>query len=160
MKALVDGLNKIETRLLFDIPGVLENDLFFDALRAWRTEIPKELLWYRLAVLLRLEMRSMMSANIYYQLRGTLSFKILEVRQSIGKVKKYSGYVRNSSSVGSKRSSGKQIPEPGSVEWNTNVEKDYYSFLTVGESSWLPGSVLSLTRPKQAETEILKMFQD
>jgi len=149
MKALVDGLSLFETRLLYDIPGVLEDDLFIDALRAWKTEIPKKTLWTRLQLLLRLEQRSVMSENIYFTLKGTLYLKIVEARRAIGHVKKYSGYVRNSSSVGSKRASGQTVLEPESFEWTTNVEKDFFLFLTVGESSGLPGGVFSLKRPQK-----------
>lgn len=153
MKSLLGKLNEVEARLLFDIPGILDGNLFFDALRAWRTETPIELLWARLRTLLRLESKPDMSPNLFYTLNGTIAYEIVESRLSIGNVKKYSGYVRNSSSVGSKRASKISIPEPESVEWTNNIEKDYFSYLTVGElPSFSESIIFTLTSSKKSET--------
>jgi hypothetical protein len=75
-------------------------------------------------------------------------------RRTIRKVKKYSGYVRNSSAVGSKRTSKVFIPEAESFEWNYNVEIDFYSYLTVGEfNSGLSGVVdFTLMMDQKSET--------
>jgi len=149
IKALMGELNEVEYRLTIDAPGVLTDNLFFDALRAWNTEVPKKILWQRLQTLQNLLNLSIWNPNLYYTLKGTLSYEISELRSPIRKVEKYSGYVRNSSSVGSKRSSKIFIPEPERVEWNNNVEIDYFLFLSVGEfDTGIPGSTITLKMDK------------
>jgi len=145
LKALSKELSLLEMRLLFDAPGVLTDNLYFDALRAWKTDVPKKVLWQRLAFIQRMLDLKEYSPNLYYTYEGTLRYEISELRSSIRKVVKYSGYVRNSSQVGSKRSSNIFKPEPERFEWNTNVEIDYFLFLTVGEfDSGVPGSTIIL----------------
>lgn len=153
IKVLLGYANLIETRCCYDAPGVLEDDLFIDALRAWKTDVPRNILWQRLQLLQRLEGQPEWSENLYYTLDNCISYEIEEHRYSIRKVKKYSGYVRNSSAVGSKRGSKIFMPEPESFEWTTNVEKDYYHFLTVGEfDSGLPGDIIfTLMRTKSSK---------
>lgn len=138
-----------EYRLLLDAPGVLSDNLFFDALRAWNTEIPRKILWQRLEILQKLLNLPVWNINLYYTLKGTVKYEIYEMRSPIRKVEKYSGYVRNSSAVGSKRNSIRFIPEPERFEWNTNVEIDYFLFLSVGEfDTGIPGSTITLTMDK------------
>jgi len=140
MKHLNGECNLTEYRCLLDAPGVLRDNLYIDALRAWMTDVPRRILWQRLATLQRLLQLPEWSLNLYYTYNGSVNYEIVEARQPIRKVKKFSGYVRNSSSVGSKRRSSSSRPDPESFEWNTNVEIDYYLFLTVGEfNSGLPG---------------------
>ena len=150
LKVLLGFANEVETRCCYDSPGTLENILFLDALRAFRTEVSEDTFWERLNYLQRLFNLPEWSPNLYYTLDGVISYEITESRRSIRKVKKYSGYVRNSSSVGSKRRSTSPRPEPERFEWNSNVERDYFSFLTVGEFfSGLPGSIFfTLKRTK------------
>lgn len=150
MKNLVGVISYTEYRCLLDAPGVLKDDLFIDALRAWKTDVPKNILWQRLATLQRLLRRPQWTLNLYYTYNGNVTYEIVEARSPIRKVKKYSGYVRNSSQVGSKRRLTSPKPEPERFEWNTNGEIDYYQFLTVGElDSGLPGgSTFTLTSPK------------
>jgi hypothetical protein len=157
MKALMQELNEIEYRLLLDAPGVLEDNLFFDALRAWMTEVPREILWQRLETLQNIIGSDIWSQNLYYTLNGTVRFEIFELRSSIRKAQKYSGYVRNSSAVGSKKFSSKNVPEPEIFEWSNDVEIDYFLFLSVGElDPGIPGSQIILkmdsVSPKRKET--------
>lgn len=143
LKVLTGNASRVETRCCYDAPGVLEDDLFIDALRAWKTDVPRKILWQRLSTLQRLDSRTVWSENLYYTYDNVFIYELEEIRRSIRKVKKYSGYVRNSSSVGSKRSSKSHRPQPEIIEWNTNVKIDYYSFLTVGEfNSGTPGDVI------------------
>lgn len=143
LKLLMGLSNSLEQRCLYDAPGVLENDLYIDALRAWMTDVPEKLLWERLQVLQKLLGMNIWSKNLYYTLEGVVAYEIMEVQKSIRKVEKYSGYVRNSSSVGSKRMNSISRQEPESFEWNNDVEIDFYGFLTVGEFySGAPGDVL------------------
>lgn len=140
LKALMNEISYTEYRCLLDAPGVLKDDLFIDALRAWKTDVPKKILWQRLAALQRLLLRAQWSSNLYYTYNGCVSYELVELRTSIRKVKKYSGYVRNSSAVGSKRRATSSAQEPEMFEWTDIVEIDYYQFLTVGEfDTGLPG---------------------
>ena len=133
LRHLLSYCSLVESRCLYDAPGVLKDGLYLDALRAWRSDVPRKLLWQRLAQLQRLLQRPVWSPNLYYTYNNCVMYEIEEVRRSIRKVKKYSGYVRNSSAVGSKRPSGLSTPVPERFEWNSYEEYDYYHFLTVGE---------------------------
>jgi len=153
LKVLLGKASLTEVKCCYDAPGVLTDELFISALRAWKTDLPESLLWKRLQLLQRLEGRSEWSLNLFYTYDNVIKYDIELSRRSIRKVKKYSGYVRNSSAVGSKRGTRIHIPEPEIGEWNTNVEKDYYLFLTVGEfDSGPPGNVIfTLKRTKSSK---------
>lgn len=118
---------------MLDAPGVLRDDLFIDALRAWKTDVPKKILWQRLATLQRLLLRPQWEPNLYYTYNGSIAYEMVEARSPIRKSKKFSGYVRNSSSVGSKKRSASFDLEPENFEWTDIVVYDFYSYLTVGE---------------------------
>lgn len=150
LKVLLGKASLDECRAAYDAPGVLKDDLFISALRAWMTDVPRNILWQRLQLLQRLEGRPEWSENLYYTYNGVINYELVEIRRPIRKVKKYSGYVRNSSAVGSKRKSNLTITEPEIFEWNTNVEIDYHLFLTVGEfDSGAPGDIFfTLKRTK------------
>jgi hypothetical protein len=157
IKALMGLCNEAEVKCLYDAPGVLRDDLFVNALRAWQSEVSKEILFGRLQDLQRFEQRNIWSPNLFHTYDGVIRYEIEELRRSIRKVKKYSGYVRNSSSVGSKNSSRRGKPEPEIFEWNSNMEIDYYHYLTVGEfSSDQPGDIFfTLMSTKSTKRKIL-----
>jgi len=150
LKVLMDQANETELRCCFDAPGVLNDDLFLDALRAKQSKINTEVLWQRIEILQRIFDLTIWNQNLYYTLANVVTYEIKEIRSSIRKVKKYSGYVRNSSAVGSKRKSNNTKPEPENFEWNSGCDRDYYHFLTVGEFiSGLPGDIFfTLKRTK------------
>lgn len=133
LKFLIEGLTEDELQLLIDAPGILSDSLFLDALRAIRFGISLKILEQRLQQLYTLGITQFnFSLNLYYTLSGTISYQTYLSEKPIGKIKRFSGYVRNSSSVGSKRKSGtRAIPEH--FQWNNSVEYDYFHFLTVGE---------------------------
>lgn len=153
LKALVGQCSLTELRCLVDAPGVLKDNLFIDALRAWKTDVPRNTLWQRLQSIQRLLQLPLWSLNLYYTIDNNVGYELEEVRQSIRKVKKYSGYVRNASAVGSKNSKTLHIPEPESFEWNNVIEMDYFHFLTVGEftSGLLGESRFTLMRTKSSK---------
>ena len=153
MKRIIGEINPVEERCLLDAPGVLGDNLFIALVRAQRSGIPLELLMERLQTIQLLEKLPLWDFNMFWTLSGVLLYEIEEIRRSIRKVKKYSGYVRNSSAVGSKRSSGKTRPEPEISEWNFDVETDYFKFLTVGEyDSGAPGGLnFTLMRTKSSK---------
>jgi hypothetical protein len=123
-------------RFLFDAPGVLEDNLFISLLKARELGVNQKVLSQRLNLLQRMLGLQEWSLNLYYTYNGVVAYEIMEVRSTIRKVKKYSGYVRNSSSVGSKRNSGTNKPEPEIFEWTALTEEiDYFQFLTVGRFS-------------------------
>jgi len=156
LRVLMDRCSLTERRCCYDAPGVLEDDLFIDALRAWKTDVPRKILWQRLQLIQRLEQRPEWSENLYYTYDGNVSYDLEEVRSTIRKVKKYSGYVRNSSAVGSKRKSNLTIPEPEIIEWNSDVKINYYHFLTVGEfDSGAPGLLLFTLKSSKERNGIL-----
>lgn len=149
MKHLVLGLEIFELRCLFDAPGVLTDDLYCDALRAWQSDVPKKILWQRLEWIQELLDLRPWSFNLFNTLNGTITYRISEMRSSIRKSAKYSGYVKNSSQVGSKKASAIYVPEPERFEWAPSVEIDFYLFLTVGEfDTGVPGSTIILMKDK------------
>lgn len=149
MKELLIGLPKIEQRCLFDAPGVMTDDLFVAALKAKTLGVDHNTLWQRLGRLQRLLGHRTWVPNLVYTLDNCVNYEIEEQRRSIRKVKKYSGYVRNSSAVGSKRKTSIVRPDPESFEWCSDVEIDYFNYLSVGElSSGMPGSIVILTSLK------------
>jgi hypothetical protein len=134
LEMVINGLSDDEVQMLIDAPGVLNDKLFISALRAKRSGVSDETLWTRIAMLTSLQLASKdFNPNLFYTLRGTISLTIELTQRSIGKIKRFSGYVRNSSAVGSKRNSGLNRREPEHFQWNSNEETDYYHFLTVGE---------------------------
>jgi len=154
IKVLLGQASLLETRCLYDAPGVLSDRLFVSALRAFQSGISRDILMQRIKLLQRLMNLPEWSMNLYYTLNNSVSYELREIEKTIRRVKKYSGYVRNSSAVGSKKSRDIFIPEPEIVEWNIDREIDFYYFLTVGEfDSGLPGSwYITLMSPKEDET--------
>lgn len=142
MKAIFNQASKLEYRMLLDWPGVLEDELFVSALRAKLEGIDMETLFQRVAWLQKLEGEKEFSINLFHTLDGVVNFRFMECRVPIRKGKKFSGYVRNSSAVGSKNSKQTFIPEPESFEWTFDVKIDYFQFLSVGRfDSGTPGTV-------------------
>lgn len=143
-------------RCLFDAPGVLKDDLYVELLLA-KQQVSMELLVQRLNILQRLEGRRPWTYNHYYALSGNVNYFLLEIRQATRRATKFSGYVRNSSSVGSKSSNRVYIPEPEVVEWTNPVKIDYLKFLTVGEfTSGQPGDIFfTLTRTKSPKRKTI-----
>lgn len=153
-KAILGLCSQLELRCLYDWPGVLEDDLFIAALRATRLELPMDLLFKRIAWMQRLEDTKEFSQNDFWTLEGVVNLHIIENRVTIRKGKKFSGYVRNSSSVGSKSSKVTYIPEPESFEWRFDVKKDYFQFFSVGEFvSGGPGSIALTPMMTKAKVE-------
>lgn len=131
-KYFFQGLSMFQQRCLFDAPGVLSDELFVSAMIAKQSVDPKVLL-QRLNFLQRLTYSPEWNWNRFFTLEGIVSFQMFECRQAIRPAAKYSGYVRNSSAVGSKKGNKLFIPEPEIFEWNNNVKIDFLEFLTVGE---------------------------
>jgi hypothetical protein len=131
MKHLLGTTSELEIRILLDGPGVMKDNLFIDALRAKISGVPNEILVERLNWLQELEGRQKWSFNLLSTWEKCINYEVMEIRKPIRKAKKFSGWVRNSSAVGSKRP-GKSKPEPEIFEWSSFENLDYYEFLTVG----------------------------
>jgi hypothetical protein len=160
MKLFFQGLNLVEYSCLIDAPGVLTDEVFVSALIAERTIRDPKILLPRLNFLLQYMDRKTWSENLLYTKLGSTGYHIQELRQAIRKADKYSGYVRNSSSVGSKSTNKIFRPEPETFEWNKSVKIDFLEFLTVGEfSSGAPGGIIfSLTKDQKSET-VIKLIE-
>lgn len=153
MKMFLFGLDEDLYRCLIDAPGVLTDELFVSAIIAKRIVMDEKRLLQRLNILQRLTNRREWNTNLYYSLNQRFGYEILEVRQATRKADKFSGYVKNSSAVGSKSSNRIFIPEPELVEWSETVKIDFLNFLTVGDlSSGTPGgNLFTLTRAKSSK---------
>jgi hypothetical protein len=134
-----------EVRCLFDAPGVLQDNLFLSALMAKESDVQFEVLLQRIVFLQRLLRLKPWNKNLFDTYNGCVNYKLFEVRRPIRKVKKYSGYARNSSAVGSKRKTLTTKHDPETFEWDNFEEIDYYGFLTVGKFS---GSALEIVFPE------------
>lgn len=150
LKILFDkNLNDFERRFILDLDNVLSDDILVATLSVLSIGFEREITLKRMNDLFRFFAKDELTENLFFTLEGTIPYVIEECRQSIREAEKFSGYVRNSSKVGSKRPSGSK-PEPEIGEWSRAVKYDFISYLTVGEfSSDLPGgSFFTLTRNK------------
>jgi hypothetical protein len=133
MQLLWEGLPENVMKCLFDHAGVLNDNLFIAATRvAVEKEIPERLLNVRIKFITEIQGLPRLDLLLFQQWKKIVAFNIQELSIPIRKPKKYSGYVRSPSSVGGKRRTGGR-PEPGTFEWSSISEIDYYTALTVGE---------------------------
>ena len=139
-------------RCMYDAPGVLKDDQYLALLQAKMMGVPMDELENRLQRLQRLTGQPIWEMNLLSTFEGVLSYEISEILKPIRKGKKYSGYVRNSSTVGSKRGFGGQKPEPETFEWNTESTIDYLTYFSVGQLSLASGDIsLILTSPERTK---------
>lgn len=147
---LFGTITESDMQMLIDSPGFFSDNVFLDALRALSNKVTdKETLAEDMAVLFEMGIiQTNYSPNLLYTLRGVVQSQITLETVSIRQAKKFSGYVRNSSSVGSKRKGTLSIPEPEISEWTNPSVFDFYHFFSVGEfSTGQPGATkLILTR--------------
>jgi hypothetical protein len=142
MKYFFGDISLVELRCLFDAPRVLQDDLYVELLLA-KQQVPMELLVERLNTIRQLLDLRPWNYNLLYSVLGSTNYRMLELRQAIRKATKFSGYVRNSSAVGSKNTKKIFQPEPEIFEWTMPVRIDYLLYLTVGEfTSGQPGSTI------------------
>jgi len=134
MEFLFTGISIMEQQLLFDAPGVMKDKFFLGCISAYQSEVPKELLDRRLKIVCSIFDFPEIGTPLIKQIRGTARYRIRLIQNPIRKAKKFSGWVRNSSAVGSKRQTGSR-PEPGTFKWDVGDEIDYFHILTVGEFS-------------------------
>jgi len=155
LRMLFEGLNVGEYQMLVDSPGFFGDSIFFSALRALRNnEISPEILGERYNILYQLGYsKEQLNLNLLYTLKGVVNYKTSLEDFSVPKAKKFSGYVRNSSAVGSKRKSKTMQVEPEISDWTNAMNIDYYHFFSVGElNSGLPGgNKVTVTSPNRTK---------
>lgn len=109
----LEGLSEDFSQALYDFPGVLSDTLFVNALRAKNSLLSEGVFdwskWHTLqerVQQLRLVLgRPPWSQNLLHAYRGNLRYELLLGTGRIRKVRKYTGYVKTPSAVGSKQSS-------------------------------------------------------
>lgn len=132
LKFLWDELSKREFRYFILLPEVLSDDLKSAALRA-RLILSKKTLRNRIIQCPFLE-KKLKPTRLKYQGYKRLNVEFYEFERTLPKTPKFSGWVRNSSAVGSKSPGGPSFLEPlaiNEVDYVDNVI-DWYHYLTVG----------------------------
>lgn len=148
METILGNTDQTLKRMLYDAPGVLSDNLFIDALRAQYCGVQSNILLQRLAKARKWLSLPPWSLNLLYTYRNCVAYEVVELRKTIRKVKKYSGYVRNPSSVGTKKRKVPSSYTPETFEWNSYEEIDWYEFLTVGKFS---GTALEISFPEETK---------
>jgi len=139
LKYLWDELSKLEYEFFITLPEVLNSEIKVAALRAVLV-LGKRKTRKRLCENPFLKERER-PTRIRYQGFKRLDVELSRVERKLPKIPKYSGYVKSSSSVGSKRRPG----DPSYLEPLAIIENDYednvfdwYNYLTVEEFPILP----------------------
>jgi hypothetical protein len=135
LKYLWDELSKDEMLLFLTLPETLNSEIKVAALRAVLI-LGKKVVRNRLGTICTLFQKDIPS-RIRYLGYKRLDVEIYEETRSLPRVPKFSGWIRSSSSVGSKRPGGPRILEPLAVnenDFNVNII-DWYQLLTVGDST-------------------------
>jgi hypothetical protein len=132
------GLSDKEFGALIDAPGFFNDRLYLDLLQAkaeiqslqdWKDDNQlKDRLVQKLQQLQLMLGKPVWNLNLLYTYKGVLKYRLEQLRVPIGKVKKFSGWVRNSSAVGSKRRQGLHEVLPEIQEVIDFVELDYFSY--------------------------------
>jgi len=147
MKFLENDLCPILTQCLLDEPSSLRDELFVSsAIAARKNNVPLDKLWPRIEFIADLLNKPQFKKIILKQWENRFPYRVREYDVPTRKPKKFSGYVRNSSSVGSKRRLPRMEPDPETLQWDSGEKLDVLTFLTVGE---LKGHSVSLRHPDE-----------
>jgi hypothetical protein len=129
------GLPEAETQALYDFPGVLDDPLFVNLLRAkfslaldWQSR--QSDLLERVRILRSALGCSNWNLNLLYAYQGNLKYELILTQRRIRPFKKYSGYCKTPSAAGTKRSSfkvGENLPE--TFDRTKFEERDLVPFL-------------------------------
>lgn len=153
LKVLFGNPTEDDLRCLLDLDEVFKDEIFIATLSVLRNfQINKEIVLERANTLRRFLGATEVFPNDFWTLEGTIAVEREERRVSIRRAKKYSGYVKNISALGTKRSSGSR-PEPEIYKWNNKLSIDFARYLSVGEfSTGQPAGVFfTLTSTKSAK---------
>jgi len=119
----------------------MKDSLFFSAFRALKLGFNHDIVIERMNTLERFFKLTESTKNLFFSLDGTISFELEEYRTAVRPAVKFTGYVRNISKLGTKKSR-QTIQDPEIFEWYRAIEIDFYLYLTVGEfSTGQPGGV-------------------
>jgi len=138
LKFLWDELSKQEFELFLALPEILNSEMKFATLRAvllmGKKKVRQRLNWYEDLIL------GESSSRKRYLGFLRLDVEIYEFQRSLPKVPKFSGWIRSSSSVGSKKPRGSSFLEPLAILENDYEDEifDWYNLLTVGEIGQFP----------------------
>lgn len=139
-KLVWDTLSKEEYSLLLSFPETLRNDKITGFIRSIQN-IPKKVVRNRLNKLEQLLGQKVTSRECYQGYKR-IRIEFYEERIKLSRTPKFSGYVRNISSLG-KGSRGTGIPEPAPFVYEDEVvDTDWYYLLTVGEITLLSQVVI------------------
>lgn len=134
LKYLWDELSKEEMELLYSLPEFINSEIKIATLRAVMI-LGKRETRKRLNRTLTLLQRETFTRE-QYQGYKRLDVEIKRFTRNLPKVPKFSGWVRSSSSIGSKRpTGGPSFLEPlaSNEDEYENFEHDWYSYLTVDD---------------------------
>lgn len=159
MEHFYNGLSVGELSALVDAPGSLSDLLWIDLLRAKRFHLTNhegnlDQLEKRLQVMQLSRGQSPWTKNLLYTYRGTVRYQLLQQRVAIGKVKKFSGWVRNSSAVGSKKKSKGTGYEPETFGVIKDESFDYFPLLVTPQLDLTFPGLLGNNIGKYSQSEI------
>lgn len=133
LKFLWNELTKDEWLLFISMPETLNSDIYYNALRAIN-KVGKKKVRNRLITTPYIEDRDKPTKDRYRGYR-CIDVEIFYDRRRLPKVPKFSGYVKSSSQVGSKRpqkSSFLDLIIPTGEDYSERIF-DWFTYLTVGE---------------------------
>jgi hypothetical protein len=147
MQLLFNGsIPLVEMRALLDSDAVLlTDDLWIDTLSVINSRVVSRDTALKRMQLLQslLGVSPIWTQNLLYTYLGNLKYTLMEIRVPIGKVKKFSGWVRSSSAVGSKRTSVRIDLDGETVEnFNDEWKFNFVEFLSVGRLYGPSGELL------------------
>jgi hypothetical protein len=132
--------------------SVLRDQVFIDSLLANKiNKVPLDTLIIRLDYLVQKFGIPFLEFKTYREYSKRFEYKIREIDSPLRKPKKYSGWVKNSSSVGSKRFGPRREPIPSFNVKEIVHDLSFLEFLTVGE---LMGRSVSLKHPEDEPKKV------
>lgn len=154
-KFLWDELTKQEMELFLTMPETLIDPIKYAALRACLI-IGKKKVRDRIVTTPFLDEKDKPTRTRYQGIKG-FRIEISRETRKLPKVPKFSGWIRSSSTKGSKRPGGPSFLEPLAINEDdyNDFSFDWYSYLTVGESYLQnsAGMYVILMSSKKSETE-------
>jgi hypothetical protein len=133
LKFLWDELSKVEFALFLTLPGTLNSEVKLATLRSLLVQ-GKKITRERL-VRMQIFLGETPSSRERYLGFKRLDVEIQEIERKLPRIPKFSGWIKSSSAVGSKRSRGPSYLEPLAINENDyeDVIFDWYNYLTVGD---------------------------
>lgn len=159
------GLPDAELQALYDFPGVLEDVLFTNLLRAkasltsigdWQRQFP--VLLERVRILRSALGYSSWNLNLLYAYLGNLKYELILESRRIRPFRKYSGFVKTPSAAGSKRNSiGDRSYEPEIFDRTKFEERDLVTFLLSPQEDY---SLLGFNAESPIYRTLIKLLKE